>query len=156
MIINGAHDLTGQYTPSEAGVIPNTNEGFGRVDLQAVIGPYATGETLVFFDEGTKLDTGQESQQIIQIPAGSSSLKATLVWTDPEGEGLQSDLDLIVKIGSKERHGNMPASSSDFDRINNVEQVLWSSVPAGQATVTVRAFRTTLEAQNFALVIRVA
>ena len=156
MIINGAHDLTGQYNPSEAGVIPNTDEGFGRVDLQAVIGPYAAGETLVFFDEGTKLDTGQESQHIVQIPVGSSSLKATLVWTDPEGEGLQSDLDLIVKMGNNERHGNMPASSSDFDRINNVEQVLWSNVPAGQATITVRAFKTTLETQDFALVIRVA
>src|SRR5207237_10930932 len=34
MVINGAHDLAGQYTESEAGVIPNNSEGFGLPDLQ--------------------------------------------------------------------------------------------------------------------------
>ena len=82
-------------------------------------------------------------------------LKATLVWTDPPGEGLQSDLDLIMKTGGKERHGNMPAGSAGFDRANNVEQVLWANLPAGSVTVTVVAHRVTLEPQSFALVVRV-
>ena len=142
LIINGARDLTGQYVPSEAGDIPNNNEGFGRVDVRAVVGPYATGETLVFFDEAGALDTGQQTQKPIVAPAGGPRvLKATLVWTDPPGEGLQSDLDLIVKSGSQERHGNMPAGSANFDRTNNVEQVVWTNVPAGPVTVTVVAHR---------------
>ena len=156
LIINGARDLTGQYVPSEATEIPNNNEGFGRVDVQAVVGPYTAGETLAFFDEGKALDVGEKTQQAVTIPAGAKLLKATLVWTDPPGEGLQSDLDLIVHAGAKEQHGNMPAGSTGFDRTNNVEQVIWTNVPAGPVTVTVVAYRVTLGPQNFALVVRVA
>jgi serine protease AprX len=155
LIINGAHDLGGQYVPSEAGAVPNSNQGFGRVDLQAVIGPYAAGETLTFFDEGQPLDAGEVSTQTITVPAGATLLKATLVWTDPPGEGLQSDLDLIVTAGAQVQNGNMPAGSADFDRINNVEQVVWPNIPAGTVTVTVSAYRVTLGPQNFALVVRV-
>lgn len=156
LIVNGARDLPGQYVPSEAGAIPNNNEGFGRVDVQAVVGPYRAGETVVFFDEGKALDTGHTKVQGVTVPSGARVLKATLVWTDPPGEGLQSDLDLIVTAGGRERHGNMPESSSDFDRTNNVEQVVWTNVPAGGASVTVVAHRVTLKPQTFALVIRVA
>jgi len=156
LIINGAHDLSGQYVPSEAGAMPNSNQGFGRVDLQAVIGPYAAGETLTFVDEGKALDAGQAATpQTITVPAGATLLKATLVWTDPPGEGLQSDLDLIVTAGAQVQHGNMPAGSAEFDRINNVEQVVWPNIPEGTVTVTVSAHRVTLGPQNFALVVRV-
>jgi hypothetical protein len=156
LIINGARDIAGQYVPTEAGPIPNNNEGFGRVDLQAVVGPYGARESVTFFDEAKKLDTGDRSEQTITVPAGATLLKATLVWTDPPGEGLQSDLDLIVTAGARVWHGNMPAGSNSFDRINNVEQVTWVNVPAGPVTVAVAAHRVTLGPQNFALVIRVA
>jgi hypothetical protein len=155
LIINGAHDIPGQYVPSETADIPNNNEGFGRVDVQAVVGPYGAGETVTFFDEDTSLDTGENKQQVVTVAAGATVLKATLVWTDPPGEGLQSDLDLIVSAGSQQRHGNMPASSAAFDRTNNVEQVVWKNVPAASVTVTVAAHKVTLGPQNFALVIRV-
>jgi subtilisin family serine protease len=92
LIINGARDIAGQYVPSETAGIPNNNEGFGRVDVQAVVGPYGAGETVRFFDEDTALDTGENKQQVITVAAGATVLKATLVWTDPAGEGLQSDL----------------------------------------------------------------
>ena len=156
LVINGSRDLAGQYVPSEAGRIPNHSEGFGRVDLQATVGPYAAGEALSFFDEGATLDAGEKSQRTFNIPAGSKRLKVTLVWTDPPGEGLQSDLDLIVRVGSIEQHGNVASGSAEFDRINNVEQVIWDGVPSGTATVIVAAHRVTLAPQNFALVIRVA
>jgi serine protease AprX len=155
LIINGAHDVAGQYVPSEAAAIPNNNEGFGRVDVQAVVGPYGAGETMIFFDEAKALDIGEKMDRQVVVPAGAKMLKATLVWTDPPGEGLQSDLDLIVKMGAQEHHGNMPANSADFDRINNVEQVLWTNVPSGPMTVTVAVHRVTLGPQKFALVIRV-
>jgi hypothetical protein len=155
LMINGARDIAGQYVPSETAGIPNNNEGFGRVDVQAVVGPYGAGETVRFFDEDTALDTGENKQQVITVAAGATVLKATLVWTDPAGEGLQSDLDLMVKAGGQERHGNMPAASTDFDRTNNVEQVAWKNVPAGSVTVVVSAHKVTLAPQKFALVIRV-
>jgi hypothetical protein len=125
LVINGAVDMTGQYAVG-SGAIPNNSEGFGRVDLQAVVGPYGPGETLIFFDENKKLDTGQAESRVVQVPPGVHLLKATLVWTDPPGEGLQSDLDLIVTAGTQTRHGNVAAGSTAFDRVNNVEQVVWS------------------------------
>ena len=57
------------------------------------------------------------------------TLKVTLVWTDPPGAKLQNDLDLIVKASNgQERHGNM-GTGKGFDRVNNVEQVVWKTSP---------------------------
>ncbi|AGW90423.1 MULTISPECIES: S8 family serine peptidase [Cupriavidus] len=155
LLINGARQLAGQYTPSEAGVVPNNAQGFGRVDLQAVVGPYAENETLQFFDEDARLDTGEREEYLVAIPTDARRLKVTLVWTDPPGEGLQSDLDLIVKAGTREWHGNMTRGAAGFDRVNNVEQVDWNQIPAGTATVAVVAHSVALDPQSYALVIRV-
>lgn len=155
MIINGAVDIPGQYQPSEAGPTPNFSEGFGRVDMTATIGPEADQLTLVQ-DEALQLDQGDEVTMTVIVPVGARSLKATLVWTDPPGETLQNDLDLTVKGNQDERHGNMAPGSTAFDRINNVEQVLWSDIPPGPVKVLVRAFRITQFTQSFALVVRVS
>jgi hypothetical protein len=45
------------------------------------------------------------------------------------------------------------AGSTDFDRLNNVEQVTWSNPPAGNAVITVKAFRITTSPQSYALVV---
>jgi serine protease AprX len=152
LLVNGARDMAGQYVPSEAGPIPNFNEGFGRVDVAASIGAADT-KKLAFFDEGPALATGQTHTHTVAVAAGST-VKVTLVWTDPPGESLQNDLDLIVRVGNQERHGNMPAGSSDFDRRNNVEQVILQNAPGGNVDVVVKAFRTALHPQSYALVIR--
>jgi subtilisin family serine protease len=69
-----------------------------------------------------------------------STFKVTLVWSDPAGEVLQNDLDLIVIASDgSERHGNM-GTSTGFDRVNNVEQVVWTNFPRGDVTVIVKAF----------------
>jgi tyrosinase len=69
---------------------------------------------------------------------------------------LQNDLDLIVRTADgQERHGNVSPNSSAFDRDNNVEQVVWESVPAGDVDIIVRAHRIPLFAQSYALVTRI-
>lgn len=156
LLINGAHQMSGQYVPTEAGRIPNNAQGFGRVDLQAVVGPYETGESLQFFDENTALDTNEKEERTVQVTPTTKRLKVTLVWTDPPGEGLQCDLDLIVSAGGRSRHGNQKAGSAQFDRANNVEQVTWPNIPSGQAKVSVVAHSILLVPQTFALVIRLA
>jgi hypothetical protein len=156
LLINGAHSVMGQYSPSEAGDIPNVNEGFGRVDVAAVTGPLTASQRLELKHEQTALDTGDEETTSVTVPTGASLLKVTLVWTDPPGEGLQNDLDLIVRTSNgKERHGNQPAASTAFDRSNNVEQVVWDSIPTGTVDVVVRGFRAAQFPQPYALVIRV-
>jgi serine protease AprX len=153
LMINGAKNIEGQYTPSESSRIPNNSEGFGRIDMAAALN---VGVSLVTQDEAAALETGESSDLKVVVPASASLLKITLVWTDPPGEGLQNDLDLIVRAASgKERHGNGSASSQAFDRTNNVEQVVWNNPPAGAFTVTVRAHRTVTDPQPYALVVRV-
>jgi hypothetical protein len=156
MLINGAHNVSGQYVPSEAGTIPNINEGFGRVDVAAVIGPFGANQQLLLKDENTALDTGEEESTSVNVQAGALQLKATLVWTYPAGAGLQNDLDLIVRDSNgNERHGNQSATSSAFDRTNNVEQVSWDGIPVGNVDIIVRAFRAAQFPQSYALVVRI-
>ncbi len=153
-LINGGRDLAGQYVPSETGTTPNFNEGFGRVDLARTVD--AGGRLLRFFDEQRELEGGEEEARTLTLESGGgATLKVTLVWTDPPGESLQNDLDLIVRSpGGEERHGNMPASSAGFDRTNNVEQVVWESAAAGDFEIVVRAHRVTVFPQSYALVVR--
>ncbi len=128
------------------------------MNLLATVGPFAATTTLTIKDEATKLDTNDEEATTVSIPAGATQLKVTLVWTDAAGETLQNDLDLIVTAANGQGgHGNEPAGSPNFDRTNNVEQVVLASPAAGNATITVRAFRVaSVAAQPYALVVRVS
>jgi hypothetical protein len=155
LIINAAHKITGQYTPPEVGSIPDNSEGFGRVNVGEVVAP--TGQ-VQFWDEGDgkQLDTSEEEARTVTVAAANRTIKATLVWTDPAGSGLQNDLDLILRAADgTEQHGNVPANSTSFDRVNNVEQVTWSNVPIGDVKIIVRANRITQATQSYALVVRV-
>lgn len=154
MLINGAEELPGQYSPTEAGPSPNNNSGFGIVNLQrAVVLPTEAGRA--GFTDAKKLDQGEERAFRITIPEGAArTLKVTLVWTDPPGPALQNDLDLIVRAGDQERHGNM-GTAAGFDRVNTVEQVHWRDIPAGEAEVVVNAHRITRFAQPYAVAWRI-
>ncbi|EON70083.1 hypothetical protein W97_09349 [Coniosporium apollinis CBS 100218] len=159
LLLNGAVDIPGQYTPKEDGPSPNNNSGFGRVNLQdSVIIPEAKNAG---FSEGARpLLDDEEFNFSISVPSAnsagqSSKLKVTLVWTDPPGAKLQNDLDLTVTAPEgTERHGNM-GEMPGFDRVNNVEQVAWSGVLAGQYSIKVRAERIVRHQQPFAVAWRV-
>jgi subtilisin family serine protease len=183
LLINGAVPLSGQYTPTEVGPPPNNVAGWGRVDLAgSVIIPGANGNADL--KEGRPLRQGQSETITISVSAGAGSLsvakrrktakkrkkaragvgtasaartlKITLVWSDAPGANLQNDLDLIVKASNgEERHGNM-GTASGFDRVNNVEQVLWENIPPGDVKITVRAFRITQFPQPYAFAWRIS
>ncbi|MFC9504748.1 S8 family serine peptidase [Streptomyces sp. NPDC057002] len=153
MLINGAVELPGQYIPSEAGPSPNNDSGFGRVDLSRSVVLPGDGRRSGFH-EGGPLDQGEQELLRMEIPERDGgpepTFKVTLVWTDPPGAALQNDLDLVVRTADgRERHGNM-GTSAGFDRTNNVEQVQWDDIPAGEVTVVVRAHRITRFPQPYA------
>jgi hypothetical protein len=155
MLINAAHDLKGQYSPTEAGKIPNNGEGFGRVNMVETVRSNDNLGWVQYWDENSALDTGEEQSFEVNLDKLAKTVKVTLVWTDPPGETLQNDLDLIVKNSKGTvKHGNMGGSSKKFDRNNNVEQVVFTTVAPGKLTVTVRAFRAAIQPQSFALAVR--
>ena len=113
-----------------------------------------TGETRTFTVSAA---TGQE-------------LRATLVWTDPEGtpgtaKALVNDLDLTVTNSAGTYLGNVfaaqgnSATDGNPDRLNNVEQVRFAAPVGGTYTITVRAHsvpgngRAATDRQGFALVV---
>jgi subtilisin family serine protease len=171
LLINGAVELVGQYTPSEAGPAPNNDSGWGRVDLAGSViipGP----DTDAGFGEGDPLKQGDEDTITIEVPEAPPhrdstaadvdpasvgvTFKVSLVWSDPPGATLQNDLDLIVRAANgQERHGNA-GTSEKFDRQNNVEQVLWVGMPPGKAEIVIRAFRITRFPQPYAYVWRLS
>ncbi|KHN94735.1 subtilisin-like protease [Metarhizium album ARSEF 1941] len=147
ILINGAVPLKGQYGqglpdgefwPSVDA--PNPNSGFGRVNLASslrsiVAGPESRvcGFEDVTGDQSLGMDGRhrEEHAVAVDIPTGGSAaltLKVTLVWTDFPGERLPNDLDLIVAGAGGEKHGNQGDDLSAFDRMNNVEQVVWRNV----------------------------
>ena len=157
LLINGAQPL-GQ-NGNDASLVPNSDQGFGRVDMAATVGPFPNNVRVTFKDEATALAETQAEVVHLDIEPQMTLLKVTLVWTDPPGDHLQNDLDLIVKAaGGEERHGNKKPGETDFDRANNVEQVLWKNVPAGGVDITVLAARIAKpsQPQPYALVIRTA
>lgn len=137
LLINGAVELKGQYLPSEAGPSPNFSSGWGRVNLSESIAmaTYASDddETALGCMEGTALADGGSFSRTVDISSEGKTLKVTLVWTDLPGDLLQNDLALSVKVGDVERQGNPTP-----DRKNNVEQIVWSAIPAKKAIITVR------------------
>jgi len=154
LVINGAEPLRGQYTPSETGVVPNHNQGFGRVNVARSVDVDADSRLLQFWDEARALDTGDEQAFKATLTRPAKSLKVTLVWTDPAGETLQNDLDLVVTAGGEVGYGNAAPGSAIPDRVNNVEQVTLYAVPAGDVDIRVTAYRCAVEPQPFALVAR--
>jgi hypothetical protein len=127
----------GAVLTQRGGHVAQQQLGFGRVNLtNSIIIPGPDPDA--GFGEGGPLKQGDEETFEIDIPskapgdnaptAAGATFKITLAWTDPPGAALQNDLDLIVVAADgTERHGNM-AMSNKFDRVNNVEQVLWTTM----------------------------
>jgi serine protease AprX len=140
LLINGAVELRGQFSPSEAGPSPNNHSGWGLVDLAgSVIIPGPNGDAGLGTG-GPIQESGQEDHFTVHVPG--STFKMTLVWTDPPGAALQNDLDLIVRASNgEERHGNMGTQTELFDRVNNVEQIYWEHVPSGDLDIVISAHR---------------
>ncbi|EDN02579.1 peptidase S8 and S53 [Histoplasma capsulatum] len=152
LILHGAMELVGQYTPSEAGPSPNNSSGWGLLNLTNSI-CIASGRGGGYL-EGKALGHGEKAPTLTLTVPPNGTLKVTLVWTDPAGPHLQNDLDLsAIALDGQERHGNM-GTGSGYDRVNNVEQIMWNNPPEGKVDITVKAFRITRPSspQPYALV----
>lgn len=154
-LLNGATDLSpGQHiSPMEVPPRPNNVEGWGRVNVAAMLDPPAP-KVLEFVDEGAGLSTGQSRVFEYNVLGNSVPLAVTLVWTDPpssslSGKQLVNDLDLrVLTPGGQTLMGN-----GTIDITNNVESVDIPSPAPGVYRITVSGRNVPSGPQSFALVI---
>lgn len=154
LLVNGAVDTGNSF---EA-------QGFGRVDVanSLILKGITTNKGYL---EGEVLDEDDNDEFIktltlgdLLMPDGPESetvtLKVTMVYSDLPGAALQNNINLQVAVGdAPSRFGNLGDRPDD---VNNVEQVIWSGIPAERdtkITLSVTAPRTMRgDKQAFALV----
>lgn len=167
-LINSATDLDDGLTTFDA--VPNNDEGWGRVNLPALIG---AARNYDFTDQSILLTNGAVFEKTILIGSSAEPLKITLAYTDVPGlpaaaAALVNDLDLEVISPTDEifRGNRFEAGESTPDvplpdTINNVEAVHIAAPVPGEYLVRVRASRVVEDAridsptvdQDFALVL---
>lgn len=157
MLVNGAVN-TGKKVEAQ---------GFGRVDLanSVILKGITTNKGYL---EGEIIDEDGQDEFVktltlgdLLMPDGPDSeavtLKVTMVYSDLPGAKLQNNINLRVAVSDDgpSRFGNL---GNRPDNVNNVEQVVWSGIPADmprdtKITLSVTAPRTLRgDKQAFALV----
>ncbi len=166
-LINSAADMdaSGGTAP-----VPNNDEGWGRVDLEALIGSDLRFD---FLDQTELLSVDQVYEKRIVSGNPETPLKITLVYTDVPGlpaaiPSLVNDLDLEVVApdgsiyrGNQFENGESVPDVTATDNLNNVEAVHLSRPLPGDYLIRVRARRVVEDArldtraidQDFALVV---
>jgi len=165
-LINSATDMDDGITTDP---VPNNDEGWGRVDLPALIGSTRNYE---FIDQTVLLTNGAVFEKRILVGSADEPLKITLAYTDVPGlpaaaVALVNDLDLevIAPNGALYRGNQFSAGESlpDAplpDSINNVEAVHLATPIPGEYVIRLRGTRVVEDArretvpldQDFALV----
>ena len=135
-------------SPSEA--------GFGRLDVARALPPacQAVPGWQVQLRDGIRLriDTGAR-QNLAVLLRRRSRLRAVLCWTDPPGERLINDLDLLLldAAGQALALGGAPRQGLQPDRCNPVECIDLPALPAGRYQLQVHGFNVMDGPQRFAL-----
>lgn len=130
VVINGATDLG-------AADIPNSQEGWGQINLERTVLPMDGSTPLnTFIDQNKEIDAGFGLLYAFNLDP-SHGIDMTLVWSDEEGSAnaaqstprLVNDLDLIlVDPSGNEWLGNdfssgFSTTGGTADSINNVERI---------------------------------
>ncbi|OYT69329.1 MAG: hypothetical protein CFK52_13895, partial [Chloracidobacterium sp. CP2_5A] len=155
-LINGAVDMNaahpGAPSSNTTAPIPNSGEGWGRVNLRRSI---PSGLPTAYVDENIALlDVGQTYVFTGLVANGGQPVRVTLAYSDPPGApgaspALVNDLDLAVTVGGQTYRGNALANGlsvigGSADNRNNVENVFLPPQPAGTPIVA----RVTASALN--------
>jgi hypothetical protein len=150
--------------------VPNSAEGWGRLDLTQIIGSQRAPE---FEDQTTPLAGGQVAERRIIVASGNTPLRVTMTYTDVPGfpaaiPALVNDLDLEVTgpdgrvyRGNQFADGASVADAPSADRLNNVECIYLPSSLPGEYVIRIIAFNVVADAiqntpavdQDFALAI---
>jgi serine protease AprX len=148
-LIAGATRLPGV---GPAGAVVDNDQGFGRVNLDAVIAPPAPASAK-FTDAGAGLRTGELSSTKLTVKSNSRPLRIALAWSDPPGPTVVNNLNLIVTapdgrkfVGNQKRNG-----PPTLDTGNNAELIHVQRPAPGSWTVDVVGSNVPRAPQDFAL-----
>ncbi|HEX8146112.1 MAG TPA: S8 family serine peptidase [Pyrinomonadaceae bacterium] len=149
-LIAGATRLPGSAVQ---GAVCDNDQGFGRVNIDAVVAPKSPAK-FVFFDQNAGLKTGQVHTVSLTLKSGGAPLVVVVAYTDFPGKALVNNLNLIVRgpnnlvVGGNQTPGAPPS----LDANNNVEVVRLDAPAAGAYTIQVVASNIPQGPQPFALV----
>ncbi len=134
-----------------AGTVVDNHQGFGRVDLAAVVKPPA-GTTL-WVRQTSNVATGQSRRTTVTVKTAGSPLRIVLAYSDFPGANLVNNLNLVVtapdgttRVGNQREGGPLT-----FDTSNNVEVVQVASASAGAWTIDVIGSNVPQGPQRYAL-----
>jgi serine protease AprX len=149
-LVAGATRLPGSAVQ---GAVIDNEQGFGRVNLDALVAPTPPAK-VVFFDQNAGLKTGQVHTVSLNLKSGNAPLVVALAYSDFPGKALVNNLNLIVRgpnnlvIGGNQT----PGTPATLDANNNVEVVRLPAPAAGAYTIQVVASNIPQGPQPFALV----
>ena len=146
-LINGATDMGYGYM--------GRDQGWGRINILDSL----NSREYQYVDQERSLSTGQTANYIYSIESNKTPFKISLVWTDYPGstsasKALVNDLDIKVTSPSGTvYYGNdfSQPFDSNFDRLNNVENVFITNPETGNYTVEVIAYNVPQGPQPFTL-----
>ncbi|MFH2055047.1 MAG: S8 family serine peptidase, partial [bacterium] len=147
---------------------PNPHQGFGRVNLNAVIHP-ARSTRFHFWDVPCQLRvgrslrtlkslaTGESITFVIDVKSSEAPLRIALAYTDYPGERLVNNLSLSASSGAGEHYyGNASNSRPGFQpyqpSMNNVELISIGEPTVTRWKITVTADNVSHGPQPFALI----
>jgi len=146
-LIAGARRLPGT---ASAGIVADNHQGFGRVDLAAVL-----AAKTIFVEVAPGLATGRMYGADVRVASGAASLRVTLCYSDYPGPTLVNNLNLILTApdGRKHTSASGAAGTLALDSKNNVEAVEVKAPAGGKWRVDVVGSNVPQGPQDFALVI---
>jgi len=156
ILIHGAVPITGQYTPSEVGAVPDNSQGWGRVNLQNALFPDLPVYWRFRDNANDAVGTGNDRDYTFQVTNVTVPFRATLVWTDfpsnpTNAIGIVNQLRLSIIAPDGTTTQGAPTN-------NNVQQVIIPNPQIGNYTVRISGINvptlvTHGQRQDFAVVV---
>jgi hypothetical protein len=153
VLIHAAQYRKYRYAHPKAVTPADNEQGWGHVELRAVLAPAAPAKVL-FVDEKAGLKTGDLKSYRVKVADPSVPLRVTLVYTDYPGQDLVNNVNLlVVSPANAVRVGNDFSGTNTPDALNNVEGVIVAAPAVGDWSVRVVGSSVPRPKQPFALVL---
>ena len=162
-LINGTRWLKGDDAIADIGLLPNYHQGFGSVYLPYTIPNEMFPNMKIEFLDTWDTDnlkfkvTGERMRYQFNLNE-SDWLRICLVWTDPPGNAIQNNLNLILdKEGDRTKkwvsNEFWPHNLNELDSHNNVQVIRLEDVIPGRYNIHIIASNLLKQRQDFALVV---